>query len=160
MIFVTVGTDVHGFERLVATMDQIADTLEDDVVIQLGETDYRPDHAESFRFTSPDEIDRLYGDAAVVVAHAGAGTVIEIVSRGKPAVIVPRRAEYDEHVDDHQFELATAIEDWDGIFVVDDPDGIEEVLDRARVAAAPKRTTDNRLASFLEEYLAEVEQCT
>lgn len=157
MIFVTVGTDVHGFDRLVAGMDRLAGDIDEDVVMQIGKTQREPQNAEWFRFTSGAEIARLYDDAAVVVAHAGAGTVIEIVSRGKPAVIVPRRAKFDEHVDDHQLELASAIEEWEGIFVVDDPDGIDEVLDRARTADAVKRTTDGRLISFLEEYLQEVE---
>lgn len=159
MIFVTVGTDVHGFERLVSTMDQLACDLDDDVVIQVGQTDYQPTNTEWFQFTSSDEIERLYKDATVIVGHAGAGTVIEIVSRGKPAVIVPRRAKNDEHVDDHQLELANAIQRWDGIFVVDDATRIEDVLDQAKSAAPPKRPTTTRLESFLEEYLREVEQC-
>jgi len=40
MIFVTVGTHDQGFERLVKKMDEIAGQIDEEVVIQVGYTDY------------------------------------------------------------------------------------------------------------------------
>ena len=40
--------------------------------------------------------------ADVVVTHGGTGTILKLLTLGKPAVLVPRRAARQEHIDDHQ----------------------------------------------------------
>ena len=42
MIFVTVGTHDQGFKRLVKKMDEIAGQIDEEVVMQIGSTDYKP----------------------------------------------------------------------------------------------------------------------
>ena len=38
--------------------------------------------------------------------EAGAGAILHALADGRTPVLMPRRARYDEHVDDHQAELA------------------------------------------------------
>lgn len=45
--------------------------------------------------------------ADVVVTHSGVGSFIRCLSLGKVPIMVPRRAKYGEHVDDHQQQIAT-----------------------------------------------------
>lgn len=112
MIFVAVGNARQGFRRLVQGMDQLAgrDAFgKEAVVVQLGhEAGYVPRHCEWRRFFGPDEFaDRLRA-AQVVVTHAGYGTLREVLRFGKTPVVMPRRKQFGEHVDDHQLDVVQA----------------------------------------------------
>jgi UDP-N-acetylglucosamine transferase subunit ALG13 len=110
MILVTVGTHPQGFERLVQPMDELAAELGERVVIQYGSSRYRPRSAEGFDFTSSQEMERLTGQARVVVCHAAAGSILLALRYSRPVVAVPRLKRYGEVVDDHQLQLARALE--------------------------------------------------
>jgi UDP-N-acetylglucosamine transferase subunit ALG13 len=56
-----------------------------------------------------DEFLRLVEQADLVIAHAGAGTLLNVLRAGKVPVVMPRRKRYGEHVDDHQMELVEAL---------------------------------------------------
>lgn len=110
MIFVTVGTHTQGFDRLVKKADELARSLKEEVVIQRGNTAYEPSHASYFDFASRDEMQKAVEKARVIVSHGGAGSIIFALSAGKPVIVVPRLTGYGEHVNDHQLELARALE--------------------------------------------------
>ena len=128
MIFVTVGTHTKGFERLVAAMDRIAASTCEEVVIQIGATAYRPHAARWFTYAGVDEIQRLTEDARIVVSHAGAGSILMSLRAGKPLVIMPRRRQYHEHGDDHQVELAMALEESGALLVAHEADQLSAKL--------------------------------
>jgi UDP-N-acetylglucosamine transferase subunit ALG13 len=46
----------------------------------------------------------------LVISHAGFGTIMLCKEYGVPILIVPRRKKYGEHMDDHQMEIARALE--------------------------------------------------
>ena len=48
--------------------------------------------------------------ARVVVAQAGAGTIITTLQQGKPLVVTPRLKAYGENYTDHQIELAAELD--------------------------------------------------
>src|SRR5262249_19256768 len=106
MIFVTVGVQLP-FDRLVRAVDEWAgERRRTDVFAQIGPSDYQPRHIEFSPFVDPPEFRRLVEAADVLVAHAGMGSIITALELGKPLLVMPRRADYGEHRNDHQ--LATA----------------------------------------------------
>jgi glycosyltransferase involved in cell wall biosynthesis/UDP-N-acetylglucosamine transferase subunit ALG13 len=109
MILVTVGTHDQGFERLVRAADELAAQVKETVVIQYGSSQYIPKHAKCFQWTSNEEMERLTGEARIVVTHAASGAVILALRLGKPLVVAPRARRYGEAIDDHQQQLAAAI---------------------------------------------------
>lgn len=109
MIFVTVGMHHQGFDRLIAAMDDVAANTDEQVVMQIGSASYEPRRAEWFRFADGERVNDLIASARMVVAHAGAGTIISAFRYQRPLVVVPRRFEHGEHVDDHQIDLAQAL---------------------------------------------------
>jgi UDP-N-acetylglucosamine transferase subunit ALG13 len=131
VIFVTVGTHTLGFERLVAAMDAVAEGAAEEVVIQLGATQYRPRCARWFTFAGGGEIERLTGAARVVVSHAGAGAILLALRLGKPLVVMPRRKHYHEHGDDHQVELARALAQSGALLVAYETDQLAARLKEA-----------------------------
>lgn len=122
MIFVTVGTNptMH-FDRLLKPMDRLAAELEEPVIMQTGCSRFVPQNAEYFDFTTSRHIDELYRAARIVVSHAAAGSVITALQHGKSIIVAPRRHHRNEHIDDHQMELAKALDTENRAVIVYEP---------------------------------------
>ena len=110
MIFVTVGSHYQGFDRLIKKMDEIAGKTDEKVIMQIGHTNYKPVNAEYFDFVDDfGKIEQLNRNARVVVSHAGAGSILTALKLGTSVIVVPRLKKYNEHMDDHQLEIAEAM---------------------------------------------------
>lgn len=105
MIFVTVGTHYKGFERLIKEMDNIAEGIDEEVIMQIGATEYRPKNGSYFDFADDNTIMDLFRKARIIISHAGAGTILSALALEKPLVLVPRLKEFFEAVDNQQLEL-------------------------------------------------------
>jgi len=158
MIFVTVGTHYQGFERLIKKMDEIAGRIDDEVIMQIGFTQYEPKNAKWFRFLKREEdILELYKKADVIVAHAGAGTLLIALSLGKPLVVVPRLKKFEEHVDDQQLELAEALEKMEKAISVYEIEKLGGAIKRAMSIRYKPVKRDKKLVNFIREYLRGIE---
>jgi UDP-N-acetylglucosamine transferase subunit ALG13 len=138
---------------VIKEMDEIAGRIDEDIIIQIGKTTYEPKNAEYFRFTSNEEIDRLYEDARVVVCHAGVGSILTALEHGKPVIAVPRRKKYGEHIDDHQLDIAGEMEREGRITVVCDVEELEGALNDVSTASGMKVVTEGELVKALREYI-------
>lgn len=116
MILVTTGTQLP-FPRLIGEMDRLAGQLGFEVVAQTGDPEFRPDHLTAHAFLTPAEFDALFRRAQIVVAHAGIGTILSARRYGRPAILVPRRADLGEHRNDHQLATARAVEGKRGLYI-------------------------------------------
>jgi UDP-N-acetylglucosamine transferase subunit ALG13 len=104
LIVVAVGTDHHPFARVIGWVDRWlarggADRV--DCVIQHGSAP-PPRWGTPRAFLEHEEFTDLVGRAAVVVCHGGPATITECRRLGRLPVVVPRRPEYGEHIDNHQ----------------------------------------------------------
>jgi beta-1,4-N-acetylglucosaminyltransferase len=124
MILVTVGTHPQGFERLVRAADELAGELDEHMVIQSGSSKYVPQYAEHFSFVTSQHMESLIHDARVVVAHAAAGTALLVLQQYRPLVLVPRSKAHHEAVDDHQLQLARALQETGRAITVTEPDAL------------------------------------
>ena len=104
MIFVTVGSSKSPFDRLLRAIDTTF--FDEDVVVQHGVSSVRPRNAECVGFLDFDAFVARIEQARVVVTHAGVGSIMTSLAHGKRPVVVPRRAEFGEAVDDHQLPFA------------------------------------------------------
>ena len=127
-VFVTVGTT--SFDALVEAMDseELIQTLiekgYDSLTIQRGRGAYVPKHVVSATSTSSrsstsarrtffkvdvveflPSLDGVLKDASLVISHAGAGSVFESLSLGKPTLVVVN----ESLMDNHQVELAETL---------------------------------------------------
>jgi beta-1,4-N-acetylglucosaminyltransferase len=110
MIYVTVGTMFLDFPRLLNAMDGLAGKTGERVVMQIGMSPLRPEHAEFFDFKPREDVVSLQREARVIVCHAGIGAVQDALEVGKPFVVVPRLKRFNEHTNDHQLDLAEAVQ--------------------------------------------------
>jgi len=95
-IFVTVGTT--RFDSLIAHVAQDAFFRSQETVLQVGPGGLQPEGMESFEYT--DRIAEYYAMADVVVTHAGAGSIYQLLGLGKSIVIVPNTDRLDTHQSD------------------------------------------------------------
>jgi len=106
---------------------------------------------------SAEEIRRKFDEATLVVAHAGTGTIIECMLRGKPVIVMPRSASLHETRNDHQFATARRFQARGGVFVAWDETELPTLLDRASTltgGAAIQAHADQRLLDALRAFVA------
>lgn len=111
MIFITVGTEKFPFDRLMTWFNAIHDIelLSEEIIVQYGSCTILPAAARAYRIVRETELLSLMAQARVVVAHCGEGTLLQLDTLETPFILVPRSVDYQEHVDDHQVELARAL---------------------------------------------------
>ena len=106
MIFATVGGQMP-FDRLIRHVDQWArDNARTDVFAQIGPTDYEPAFVKWVRFLDSAQFTQYLDAADVIVSHAGMGTILSALYRGKPILVMPRRGDLMETRNDHQVDTA------------------------------------------------------
>lgn len=131
MIFVTVGTHEQPFNRLVEYMDKWADRHDEEVVIQTGFSTYEPIKADWNKFYSYETMIDKVEKARIVITHGGPSSFIMPLQIGKVPVVIPRRHEFDEHVNDHQIDFCNQVAKRLGnIIVVEDISNLEDVIKR------------------------------
>jgi len=153
MIFVTVGTHNQGFERLIKKMDEIAPNLDDEVIMQIGYTDYNPKNVEWFKFLEYNKINNLYDNADIIVSHAGAGTLLDSLNYQKPIIVVPRLKKFGEHIDDQQLELAEALGKRNRVISINDIADLEKSINQINNFNLKSLKSDRNLKSFLRDNL-------
>jgi UDP-N-acetylglucosamine transferase subunit ALG13 len=140
MIFVTVGSQLP-FGRLIRAVDRwCLQQHRPDVFAQIaapGPRDYVPQYMEWARFLAPEDFDRRFAEASLVIAHAGMGSIIAALMAVKPIVIMPRRASLQEHRNDHQLATARKFHNRPNVHVVVDEAELPAVIDS--VLAHPHR---------------------
>lgn len=131
----TVGTHEQQFDRLVRAVDELrrSKLIVEPVYIQTGYSAYAPECCEHSRFLSFEEMSRKMLEADVVVTHGGPSSFIEAMAAGKVPVVVPRRGDLGEHVNDHQVDFVRAVaERQGGIVPVYDVVELPVAIERAR----------------------------
>jgi len=112
MIFVTVGTDTHQFDRLIIGIDELAEKrkIKEKVIAQIGNCEYTPKNFKHFRFKPYEEVEKLTKKSTIVISHGGAGSIMLAFENKKPLIVVPRLKKYNEHINNHQIEITEELE--------------------------------------------------
>jgi UDP-N-acetylglucosamine transferase subunit ALG13 len=156
MIFVSVGTHEAPFDRMLQAIVDL--DLDEEVVIQYGPSAVRCAGAIEHEYLPFDDVVRYIREARAVVMHAGVGSIMIALTNGKRPIIMARRAEFGEHVDDHQVELARRLETNGLVAFAEDAKALAAEL--AKDTAAPARMEGvpwlgDDLGSYLDEELGE-----
>jgi UDP-N-acetylglucosamine transferase subunit ALG13 len=129
LVFVSVGTDHHPFDRLIGWVDA---WLPEGVqcVVQHG-TSAPPRRAEGVDYLDHGALTSLLDEAAVVVCHGGPTTITESRRHGRRPIVIPRDPALGEHVDDHQQRFCARMEAKDLISTAVDEETFRALLGRA-----------------------------
>jgi beta-1,4-N-acetylglucosaminyltransferase len=162
MIFVTVGNDFRSFDRLLKKMDEIVPFLPHELVVQRGYSRYRPLNGTCFDFVPMEKAIHYMKESRLVVSHSGIGTIMLCKEHGIPLLIFPRRKKYDEHMNDHQLEVAAALEERrdENIHVVYDENQLKERI--LEILKGPARYTPtgnlgrSNLISMIRDFIEKI----
>jgi UDP-N-acetylglucosamine--N-acetylmuramyl-(pentapeptide) pyrophosphoryl-undecaprenol N-acetylglucosamine transferase len=128
VIFVTVGTHHQPFERLLSALSALN---RGELVVQYGPGEPPPGVARAKPYMPFDEVQRNLREADAVITHAGVGSILCATREGHTPLVVPRRHDLGEHVDDHQAELTRALEGRGGVIAVWDVEQLVELVKSA-----------------------------
>ena len=109
MILVSVGSSDGNFDRLLKIIDELCEEKilnGKDVVAQIGKTVYTPKNYKSFELVGREDFQRYLESSEFIITHAGTGCVVPPLKMGKKIIVFPRLEKYNEHLDNHQLELA------------------------------------------------------
>jgi UDP-N-acetylglucosamine transferase subunit ALG13 len=163
MILVVVGLHKQGFKRLIEKMDEISPNVDDEIIMQIGHTNFIPKNVKYFKFKSNEEIMNLYMSSDIVITHGGVGSIMTALKYGKKVISVPRLSKYGEHKNDHQLDIVDMFSKKGLIKVVYDVDDL--LLEIYNVKNGTYDGTDYRfdeershLIMYLTNYLGKIKE--
>ena len=130
MIFLIVGSQKFPFDRLIRRMDELKEkgVIRDEIVAQIGVSGYEPKHMKWERFMDKERFDRMIEECDLLVTHAGEGSIMTGLLKGRKVIAVPRYERLGEHVSDHQLEIARALEKQGCMINAEDTDRLDEIF--------------------------------
>lgn len=128
MIFVTVGTHEQQFNRLVEYADKIGAEIDEEVIVQTGYSTYEPLHCQWKNFYEYSEMNKLVEAARIVITHGGPSSFVLPIQKGKIPIVVPRRHELLEHINNHQVDFLQKVSKTLNIFVLNDYEDVREYV--------------------------------
>jgi UDP-N-acetylglucosamine transferase subunit ALG13 len=133
LVFVTVGTDHHPFDRLCGWADAwVAQARHPEVpwFVQSG-TSNAPAVAPFRDYIRYDEMCDSMLRAVAVVCHGGPATIMDARKLGRVPIVVPRSADLGEHVDNHQQRFARRMAELGEIHLARSQDEMFELVEKA-----------------------------
>lgn len=146
MIFVTVGTHEQQFNRLIKEIDRLKESgiIQEDVLMQTGFSTYEPKYCEWKKMLSYNEMNEMYEKADIIITHGGPASFMKALEMKKVPIVVPRQAQFDEHVNDHQVDFVKLVEDRFNNII-----GVYDIADLENVIVNFNQTLTNKNASSL-----------
>ena len=107
MIYVTLGTQKFGFNRLLEYIDNAIDDgyINEEIYVQSGYSTYKPRNFALHEFIEKDKVSKIINESNFIISHGGSGNMIDALNKNKKMIIIPRNSDLKEHIDNHQYEL-------------------------------------------------------
>lgn len=156
MIFVVLGTHELPFNRLLKEIEnQIQNgNINEEVMVQAGHTKYRTPLMEFMKFTTYEEMTKLYDEASIIITHGGTGSITLGVKMGKKVIAVPRLMKYNEHNDDHQIEIVRQFVASGHILSWSDGEDLGDVLQKVKTfEPIPYRSGKKEILSIIKNFI-------
>ncbi len=149
MIFVAIGTTY--FDELVAYVDKLSPTLSEEVVMQIGRSQYVPKNCRYFRFEP--SLTPYYQQASLIVSHGGLGIVTEVLNLGKPLVTVE-----DPHQPGrHQREILTVWEEAGHLVWCKNMDELPQAMVKAQTRLIPYEPPVCHIQEIIIDFLDKID---
>ena len=152
MIFVILGTQKFQFNRLLKMLDTLVEkkVISEPICAQIGYSTYQPKYYEYHQFFSEEDFQKKIAESDYIIAHGGLGSMMSSMRAGKKIIVVPRSAHYGEHVDDHQYQLATLFQSRGHLLMAESERELVEAYCKIReFRPVPYRTAKNCIEKFI-----------
>lgn len=130
MIFVAFGNSPKPFNRLAEAVDDLAEKLEEEVIVQNGYTHYSFRYCKCIPFVNQFDYKKYLKNCSVAILQGGWGGVSEASDMGCRVVAVPRKKGLEHYHD--QIQLIKKLE-MEGICLgCYDTKGLLDIVNKAR----------------------------
>lgn len=98
--------------RLLQEIDKLIDEgkISDEIFAQIGYSTYLPKNFKYTDFLDDAKFQKCIENCDLLITHAGVGNIINGLKLNKKIIVFPRLRKFNEHVDDHQLEIAEHFE--------------------------------------------------
>lgn len=155
MILVTLGTQDKSFERLLKQIDKEIKKkiITEKVIVQAGYTKYNSKNMEIFDYKSKEDLENLVKKCNFMITHAGVGSILNGISNDKKVIAVPRLAEYQEHNNNHQIEIAREFSKEGYILYCEDLSKLSEYIKNIKDFKPKKLKHNNKIIKTIEDFI-------
>ncbi|NVY96205.1 beta(1,3)galactosyltransferase EpsH [Lactobacillus sp. DCY120] len=159
MIFVTVGSQKFEFSRLLRYINNliIANIINEPVFAQIGNNIDDGYLFETSQFIDRSKFREKMAQSDIVITHAGTGAIVGALEMDKCVIAVPRQKDFNEHVDNHQFEIANAFQSAGYIEMATSEVELATALDKLKSGVYKKfKSNTSTYILYLESYLNKI----
>lgn len=156
MILVLLGTQNNSFVRLLKAIQKNIDkkVITDEVVVQAGFTKFDSEDMRIFGLIDKKRLSKLQDKADLIITHGGVGSIISSLEKEKKVIVVPRLKKYNEHVNDHQIQIAEKFEKNGYVRIVTDLDKLGDIIKSMKDFEPKKYISGNeKILSIIEDYI-------
>ena len=158
MIFVILGTQDKKFPRLLEAIQKKIDEgkidKEEEIVVQAGSTKFESNDMKIVDYLPVNEFEELIDKADIIICHAGVGTILTALKKGKKIIAAARLKKYGEHVNDHQLQILDNFTKKGYILPLEDFNKIDVLIKQAK-DFVPKEFKSNK-KFFLKQLEKEI----
>lgn len=161
LIFVILGSQKFQFNRLLKYIDELIEdgTIVENVFAQIGHSDYIPQNYGYKNFLNQDEFKGYMKSCSLVITHGGSGAIIMAVKSGKKVIAVSRKAEYKEHVDDHQDQIIKEFQKLNFILAVQSKEELAIALKNIEKMKLKEYISNTRvIVESISEYIDNIKE--
>lgn len=158
MIFVILGTQDKKFPRLLEAIQKQIDegkiNKEEEIIVQAGSTKFESKDMKVLDYIPVKEFEEYIDKADVVICHAGVGTILTALKKGKKIIAAARLKQYGEHVNDHQLQILENFTEEGYILALEDFDKLDLLLNQIKDFKPAKLKSNKQF--FLEQLEKEI----
>jgi UDP-N-acetylglucosamine transferase subunit ALG13 len=94
--------------------------------------------------------------ARLIITHAGVGSIITALRFRKPVIVVPRLKKFNEHVNNHQLQIAKAFEKEGKVVACYDIKDLEKIIIMARKFRPRIKKEKPKIFNIIKNFLEEL----
>ena len=147
MIFVILGTQDKKFPRLLEAVQKAIDekkvSKKEKIIVQAGSTKFTSKDMEIHDYMPVEQFEEYIEKADIIICHAGVGTILTALEKGKKVIAAARLKEYGEHVNDHQLQILENFSKKGYLVALEDFDKLDEAIKQAK-ELEPKPIKSNK----------------
>lgn len=155
MIFSSFGNAPvqQSFTRMARAVDELAKGINEEVIVQTGNTLYDFKYAKTIPFLEHEDLQEMLRQATLVILQGGWGTIAEAIALGKRIVSVPRRV--GQECNHPQEEVVRHLEELGCLIGCYDEKQLPELVERARFFT-PKPLQKGDASFIINEFLKSI----
>ena len=161
MIFVILGTQDKKFTRLLDAIQKKIDegkiSKKEKIIVQAGCTRYKSKNMQIIDYMPLREFEDYVDKADIIICHAGVGTILTALKKGKKIIAAARLKKYGEHVNDHQKDIEKKFNDSGLLIGIDDVNDLKyAIIKSERFYPKKYQKNNSEMINIIKTYIDKI----